>query len=290
MRAFIAASKSQLSMEQIRRLESAVMMEEVRLAVRRNKDPVEAERLYREVLKFDPANNTAAWYLLYALVNRKECSEAIAVATRFLERPDGRAGDVFARRAWCYLRQNKTADGVADMTRAAELGDIWARKEIARMYWRGEHVQRDAELARHWLQKAAEQGDEEAQREMGRVFGVKIATPPPPGLPRWVWNTLCSVGAAALLVLIFWWEYKEREVAAMDRRLMRYPRSHVFSGVGGMFIFGFAAWIGFWNAYLPLRSGVFLVLAVLTAMCLFIVIERLVVRHELLADGALFRG
>lgn len=61
MRAFVADNKRALPSEQIRRLESTVMLAEVELALRGREDSVEAERLYHRVLEFDPENQDAGW-------------------------------------------------------------------------------------------------------------------------------------------------------------------------------------------------------------------------------------
>jgi tetratricopeptide (TPR) repeat protein len=288
MHAFVADSEAVLPPEQIRRLQSAVMLEETQVALRGRSDPAEAERLYRKVLEFDPKNYTASWYLLYELVNQKRCTEAIALATQLLEQPDARANEIFARRGWCNLRENKIAEGVADWQRAAELGDVWAQKELAGLYWFGKHVPRNIEMARHWLQRAAEQGDDEAQWEMQRSFGVTIDTSPPKTLPRWAMIVLLIAAGLALFVFIMWWDHKDRE-AAEARRIMRYPHYYVFLGSACLGGFGYMAWLGFWNAYLPLRSEGFVAPTLFATLGLVLVILPLMVRHELLADGASFR-
>jgi tetratricopeptide (TPR) repeat protein len=289
MRAFVADSEHSLAPEQVRRLQSTVMFAEAQQALRGRNDPTQAERLYLKVLEFDPDSDMAAWYLLYVLVNQKRCTEAIAVATRLLDRPDARAGEVLARRGWCYLQQDQSGEGVEDWQRAAELGDVWAQKELSGLYWFGKHVPRDVERARHWMQKAAEQGEEDAEREMQRSFGVTIASSRPQTTPPWVTRLGILAAVVVAFVLVIGWEHKER-VAALDARLMRYPPIYLVLGLGGSIGFGYAAWIGYWSGYLPWRSAAFLVPAVLAALSLYLLVRRLTIRHALLADGALFRG
>jgi len=289
MRAFVADCKAALPPERIRRMESMILMEEIPESLKSGNNPAEGERRYRKVLEFDPGNSDARWYLLYALVNRRKCTEAIAEATTLLEKPDSRAGEIYAKRGWCYLRENESAEGVADWQRAAELGDVWAQKELARLYWFGKHVPDDTEMARYWLQKAAEQGDDEAQQEMKKGFGVTIDTSPPDAQPRWMKVALVSAGILAVIVVFIWLEYKDHMATVANNRVMRYPRSHLFVGVAGVGGFGYVASVAFGSSYLPWRSASFLVPAVIAAVALYVVIQCLTVRHELLTDGALFR-
>jgi hypothetical protein len=270
-------------------MESTIMMEAIPWSLKSGNNPAEGERRYRQVLAFDPGNNDARWYLLYALVNRRKCTEAIAEATTLLEKPDARAAEIYAKRGWCYLQENKSAEGVADWERAAELGDVWAQKELARLYWSGKHVPDDTEMARYWLQKAAEQGDDEAQQEMKKGFGVTIDTAPRDAQPRWVKVVMVSAGILAVILFFIWSEYKDHKASVANSRIMRYPRSHLYVGVGGAAGFGYVAWAAFWNAYLPWRSASFVVPTVFATVALNLVIQCLTVRHELLADGALFR-
>jgi tetratricopeptide (TPR) repeat protein len=289
MRAYVADSKAVLPPDKIRRMEGAVMVEEAERALRGRNDPAEAERLYRKVLEFDPEEYTAGLYLLYALVNQQKCPEAITLATELLKNPDSRADEIFGRRGWCNLRENKIAEGVADWQRAAELGDVWAQKELSGLYWFGKHVPRDVDMARKWMQQAAEQGDAGAQQEMQRSFGVTIDTPPPETMPRWQMIALVGAGILAVIVFFVWLEQTDRAAAAANDRLMRYPRHHVFVGAAAGVGFGYVAWLGFWNSYLPLREDGFVVPSFFVALGLGLVISSLTVRHELLADGALFR-
>lgn len=289
MRAYVADSKAVLPPDKIRRMQSAVMVEEAVRAMRRRNDPAEAERLYREVLKFDPEEYTAGIYLLYALVNQQKCPEAIALATELAERPDSRVDEIFSRRGWCNLRENRIAEGVADWQRAGELGDVWAQKELAGLYWFGKHVPRDVDRARQWMMKAAEQGDAEAQWEMQRSFGVTIDTSPPQTMPRWRMVALIGAGFLAVIVFFVWLERTDSAAAAANDRLMRYPRYHLIVGVASGLGFGYFAWLGFWNSYLPFREDGFVVPSILVTIALALVISWLTVRHELLVDGALFR-
>jgi tetratricopeptide (TPR) repeat protein len=289
MRAFVADSKSILSPEQSRRFEGTILVEEARLALRGRHDPAEAERRYRKVLELDPDNSSAGWYLMYALVNREKCAEAIAVATHWLAKPDGRAGEVLARRGWCNLRENRIAEGVADWQQAAMLGDVWAQKELSGLYWFGKHVPRDVELARHWMQKAAERGDGDALREMQRSFGVTIEYTTPKIFPGWLKKVFFAVAVFVVIAFLIWCDHKDRVAAYANKRLMRMPRSFLLVGLAGAIGFGYVAWEGFWSAYVPWRSDGFVAPALFTTLALFLFIQCLTVRHELLADGAVFR-
>ena len=174
MRTFVRDNELGLQADQLRRLKAEVIVEQAWVEAYRHNILAAAERLYRSALAIDPANGDANWYVLYALVKRRECEAAIAIATKLIEQPDADVAEAYARRGYCYFQLDKGVEGLTDYRQAAELGNAWAQRDLARVYWQGKYVERDVELARNWLQKSAEQGDEKAQREMERSFGVKI--------------------------------------------------------------------------------------------------------------------
>ena len=53
--------------------------------------------------------------------------------------------------------------------KAAEKGDLNARKILGAMYFQGTGVAKDMEKARYWLQKAADDGDMDAKNMLSEL-------------------------------------------------------------------------------------------------------------------------
>jgi hypothetical protein len=54
--------------------------------------------------------------------------------------------------------------------KAAEMGDVMAETELARMYDEGEGVAKDPVQALYWYRKLAEQGDDGAEARLGATY------------------------------------------------------------------------------------------------------------------------
>jgi len=54
--------------------------------------------------------------------------------------------------------------------KAAEQGDAEAQKNLGRMYFKGEGVTRDYAEAEKWYRKSAEQGNSIAQKNLGMMY------------------------------------------------------------------------------------------------------------------------
>lgn len=57
-----------------------------------------------------------------------------------------------------------------ELQRTADQGDDYAQAELGRMYYLGEGVPRDLKVAAQWYRKAADQGNDYAQARLGRMY------------------------------------------------------------------------------------------------------------------------
>jgi TPR repeat protein len=184
------------SERQMRALDNVVKEEQAWLALHRQQDYASAERLYREIFDEEPDNKDVAASLAWLLMKRGDCVGAISLATRVLQEQPRNArttGD----RGLCYFRTGQEQLGIADYQRAAELGDPWAQKHLARYYWQGNLVPKDRDRALQLLRASAVQGDQDAIAEYERVTGQKL----PERRDRRSWGAAIKLGLAALLVV-----------------------------------------------------------------------------------------
>jgi tetratricopeptide (TPR) repeat protein len=160
--------RAKLSAVQMRELESMLVDEEVWVLFHKKKDYARVATLTERSLKEDPANLTMLRFRVPALTRLERYEETIAAAAAILElKPHD--PDALSQRGFAYLQINKVPEAAADYREAATLGDVYAQKELAVLYWQGRHVPKDRALALEWLKKAAANGDKDAQRELQRV-------------------------------------------------------------------------------------------------------------------------
>ena len=68
------------------------------------------------------------------------------------------------------LRKDEEDQSINRIRKAAEQGDQHAQRQLGNMYWSGDGVEQDDEQAKHWLLKAAENGMPEAQHDLAYIL------------------------------------------------------------------------------------------------------------------------
>ena len=135
---------------------------------------VDAERRYTRLVAQDPEDRKSRTFLMVVLAAQHKCDQVIALADKILS--DNPVNAVaLSNRGLCNVRQERFKAGIADYRAAAELGNAWAQKELARLHWEGRLVEKDRKLALDLLRKASESGDPEAQRQFQTATGERIS-------------------------------------------------------------------------------------------------------------------
>jgi TPR repeat protein len=138
-----------------------------------------------------------------AAYNRNDWTTAMR-----LLRPVAEGGDVKAEHlvAMMYLWGRGVAADPAEAFRwyrkAAEQGDADAEAEVGAVYWGGwqpdSPVQRDTSQALKWFRKAADQGQEEAQFALGIMYERGAEGVPPDYALAHMWLNLAAAQSAGL--------------------------------------------------------------------------------------------
>ena len=218
--------------QRMRELNNIVKEEQAWLAVHRQHDYPRAEALYREILEQDPDDTAVGASLTWLLVKRLACDEAISVATRVLDRePDN--GETIANRGLCYVRTGEEQLGITDYRHAAELGNPWAQKQLARYYWHGNLVPKDRDRALQLMRASAVQGDAEAIQEYERVTGEKL----PKRANRRAWGTVIKLVLGVVVVIALVNGVVRRFHRAPEPGQLRYAWSVMSNGVASFLFF-----------------------------------------------------
>jgi Zn-dependent protease with chaperone function/tetratricopeptide (TPR) repeat protein len=103
------------------------------------------------------------------LANRvDDAAEVIRVLSLVIE-VDPSSGSAYSWRGWSYHRLGKPELAFPDYLAAAKLDNAWAQLQVGKLYWSGTGVKQDREAALLWLQKAAEQGNTDAQTSLDQA-------------------------------------------------------------------------------------------------------------------------
>jgi hypothetical protein len=269
---------------QMRELNNIVNEEQAWLALHRESDYARAELLYRELLDEEPDNMEVAAALTWLLTKRKECGEVISLATRVLQQqPDN--SKTIGNRAFCYFHTGQDQLGIIDYRRAAELGDSWAQKHLARYYWQGNLVPKDRDRALQLLRASAVQGDTGAIREYERVTGEKL----PERRDRRAWGTVIKLGLGALAVIALVRGLVLRFHRPPEAGQLRYPASTMINGVICLLFFSSTALVS--SIYGNHTATIWTTLLFLgfATMGLRLMTRYLFGKHEFTADGILYR-
>lgn len=298
MKTFIDEHRAALPVEQVRRLESEVLVDEAWVQRFRNNDRKGSETLLQQALKLDPDNRNGNWMVLKAAVRTQDCDIVIPVATRLLEQSNADSAEILQRRAFCYYQVHRESESMADYKLAAERGDSFVQREIARFHWHGLNgFEKDPEQARYWLQKSAEAGDEKAQREMQRTFHTEIKVAP--ATEDGAFNGYLWHHAATLAIAVFGSTFLFRGFNPGDSRetyelrdlpLMRHPHKALYISCVAGVLFAMSAAFMAWSVYLPWQSWKFLVLVVLSLLALYRVLRFFFERIELANDRIVIRN
>jgi tetratricopeptide (TPR) repeat protein len=266
--------------EQMRELDNIIKEEQAWLAMHRSHNYAMAEKLYRDILSDEPDNMDVGAALAWLLVHRRECAEAISLATRVLAaQPDN--SRTIGDRATCYFHTGQEQLGISEMHRGAELGDAWAQRELARYYWQGRLVPQDRGRALQLLRAAAVQGDAEAIREYERVTHQKI----PARARRWPWGTLIKVGLGALAVFGLVSVLVSRFHRAPGPGQLRYPPGAMISGAMAFLFFSFIALVSSIYGNQTATMWTSLVFMGMAAMGLYRMANYIFTRYEFTTDG-----
>lgn len=297
MKAFIDEHRAALPSGQVRRLQSEVVVDEAWVRRFRSNDREGSETLLQSALKLDPDNRNGNWMVLNAAVEAHDCNLVISVATRLLEQSNADSADLLERRAFCYYKSHREAESMADYKLAAERGNSFVQRELARFYWHGlNDFEKDPEKARYWLQKSAEAGDEQAQREMQRTFHATIKVAPATKVSAfngYVWQ---HAATAAIVLLGSGFLFRgfnpsdSREIHQLrDLAVMRHPRQELYISCVAGVLFATSAGFMIWSVYLPWQSWKFLVLLGLSLLALYRVLRFFFERVELADDCIIIR-
>jgi tetratricopeptide (TPR) repeat protein len=268
----------------LKRLEHIVAQERAFLVFDHGNDPARARRMLEELMAADPDDVRSARLYISTLVQLKKWDEVIEAANRLLQSHPA-DGHALANRGLSLVHLERFEDGVRDYQAAADLGNVWAQKELARLHWQGRFVPKNRPLALRLLRKAAEGGDPEAQREYQKRTGEEIVIRIP------VWRKLLpfAVLSLPLIALGAWIEYRRRrEPADIAARRLTYSISRLFAGAIGLSIaLGVVvdSTAGMWSAGKLLQFAVSFGFAI---CALFYLASYLFVRHEVSADGISF--
>jgi tetratricopeptide (TPR) repeat protein len=134
-----------------------------------------AARVHERLLADDPQDGDTLESLVWARIQLKQFDAAIAAATQRLEQ-DPKNLWTLTQRAWCYTRLKKGAEGIRDYRVAAELGHAPAQRELGRLYWHGTFSPPDQQAGIEWMRKAAQQGDQAAQKDL--QWALKLSQTP----------------------------------------------------------------------------------------------------------------
>jgi tetratricopeptide (TPR) repeat protein len=282
MEAFLRECRdARLPVAHLEKLEHIVAQERAMLVFKQGNDPALAQRMFAELVAADPDDVRSAEHYLSTLVKLKKWDEAVAAATRLLQRHP-HDSHALANRGLSYVHLKKFDDGVKDYEAAADLGNVWAQKELARLHWQGRFVVKDRPLALRLLRKAAESGDPEAVREHEKRTGEKIVT------RIHVWQKLLPFAALALplIALGAWVEYRRgREPADICARRLTYS---IWRWVGAAIGFGLALGVlvdamnGMWSLGKHVQFAIALAFAI-WALCFLA--SYLFVRHDVRTEG-----
>lgn len=258
----------------------------------RSNDREGSEALLQLALKLDPDNRNGNWMVLKAAVKAHDCNLVIPVATRLLEQSNADSAELLERRAFCYYKVHREAEAMADYKLAAERGNSFVQKELARFYWNGLiGFEKDPEKARYWLQKSAEAGDEQAQREMQRTFHTTIQVAP--ATKAGAFNGYIWQHAATAAIIVFGSGFlfggfnpgDSGEIYQLrDLAVMRRPRKALYISCVAGVLFATSAGFMIWSVYLPWQSWKFLVLLGLSMLALYRVLRFFFERIELADD------
>jgi tetratricopeptide (TPR) repeat protein len=168
MKAFLSeCRKAQLSSLHLNSLEGLVIEEEGWNHQHQEGNTDAAVRDYLKAAKLRPEGSCAPCgpigQAACILIKEKKYSEAIPLYSKVLS-IDPNSTDALRNRGFSQLQLGKTAEAIADLTRAAELGDAYSQDTLARQYLMGNGVPKDRDEAIKLLQKAADQGYAPAQQ------------------------------------------------------------------------------------------------------------------------------
>lgn len=269
------------SATQIAKLERDLEEERAYLAFRR-RDFADAEIRYTALVAQDPEDHKSRIFLLTVLSQLRKCDQAIALADQILR--DNPANTVaLGNRGLCHVRQERFEAGIADYRAAAERGDTWAQRELARLHWQGRLVKKDRKLALELLRRASESGDAEAQKELERITGERVATKVGERdaiVPMaWIAGPLVVAGLATLFV-------RRRAPADVVARRLQFSLWRYW-GVALCFVFlGGAVYLGLFTPSRDRLMPLWLLLIVgVMAWLARDAARTLLLRHDLLIDG-----